>query len=157
MTFVTVGTQKQDFKRLFEWLENIEINDKVVLQQGYTNFQSEKYESYEFPKNYQELLSEANVVICHGGVGSIIEAISKGKKVIAIPRLQKYGEHVDDHQIEIVNKMEKQNYIFSANSENELQKKLETIKVHEFKKYKSNNEYFNDKLNDLIVRMEDDE
>lgn len=157
MIFVTVGTQKQDFKRLFEWLENIEINDKVVLQLGYTNFHSKKYESYEFPENYQDLLTEANIVICHGGVGSIIEAISKGKKVIAVPRLQNYGEHVDDHQMEIVNKMEKQNYIFSANSEKELQDKLKTIKIHEFRKYKSNNDYFNEKLNELIERMEDDE
>lgn len=157
MILVTVGTQKQGFNRLFEWIESIEIKDKVVLQLGYTPFKSEKYESYEFPENFQEFLCNANVVICHGGVGSIIEAISLGKKVIAIPRQQQFGEHVDNHQMEIVNKMVDQNFIFSANSKNELQEKLKIIETHEFRKYESNNDYFNVQLNNLIDRMENNE
>ena len=47
-------------------------------------------------------MEKANIVITHGGTGAIIGAVKKGKKVIAVPRLAKYGEHVDDHQLQLI-------------------------------------------------------
>ena len=57
----------------------------------------------EVPQDeFAKLVDKADVIITHGGVGSIITAITKGKKVIAVPRLGKYNEHVNDHQVEII-------------------------------------------------------
>ena len=56
-------------------------------------------------------IDEADLVITHGGVGTIFSALKKNKKVIAIPRLEKYGEHINDHQIEICEELEKEGYI----------------------------------------------
>lgn len=47
-------------------------------------------------------MEKANIVITHGGTGAIIGAVKKGKKVIAVPRRAKYGEHVDDHQLQLI-------------------------------------------------------
>lgn len=52
---------------------------------------------------FRSQMDACDVVVTHGGTGAIIGAVKDGKKVIAVPRLAKYGEHVDDHQIEIVN------------------------------------------------------
>ena len=51
-------------------------------------------------------MEKANIVITHGGTGAIIGAVKKGKKVIAVPRLAKYGEHVDDHQLQLIKKFD---------------------------------------------------
>ena len=83
-------------------------------------------------EKYQE---QADLIITHGGVGSIISSIKKGKKVIAVPRLQRYHEHVNDHQKQIVEDFDKKRYIIGIQSIDELQNAL--IKAQDFtpKKY----------------------
>ncbi len=47
------------------------------------------------------LLQTADIVVCHGGTGSIITALRAGCHVIVVPREFARGEHYDDHQLEI--------------------------------------------------------
>ena len=108
MILVLLGTQNNSFHRLLEEVQKCidegTINDKVVLQAGFTKFVSDDMEIFNLiEKNkFNELIEQANIIITHGGVGSIVTAVKLGKKVIAVPRLRKYGEHVNDHQIQIV-------------------------------------------------------
>lgn len=53
-------------------------------------------------------------MITHGGTGAIIGAVKKGKKVIAVPRLVKYGEHVDNHQMQIIKQFSEMNLIYGV-------------------------------------------
>ncbi len=46
-------------------------------------------------------MREASAVVCHAGVGTILSALGTGKQPIVLPRLRQYGEHVDDHQLQI--------------------------------------------------------
>lgn len=48
------------------------------------------------------LIDEADLIITHGGVGSVISSVKMWKKEIASPRLAKYGEHTNDHQLQII-------------------------------------------------------
>ena len=130
MILVLLGTQNNSFHRLLEEIEkNIDagnITDKVVVQAGFTKYKSNKMEIFDMiPQDeLEKLIKEANLVITHGGVGSIMSAVKQGKKVIAVPRLKKYGEHVNDHQLEIIETFKKQGIIIGINDVTELAQAL---------------------------------
>lgn len=136
MIFVTVGTFNMQFERLLNEIESLNLEDEVIIQSGYNEFTSNKYIVKKFMEKdeFKNNLIKADIVICHGGVGSILEALSLDKKIIAIPRLSKYNEHVDDHQIEIINKFTKDKYILSSTNEKEISILIDKIK--EFNPYK---------------------
>ena len=88
----------------------------------------------------EKFQDEADLIITHGGVGSIISSIEKGKKVIAVPRMHEYGEHVNNHQKEIVKDFNDKGYIIGIEKVEELKQAIEKIKDFEPKKYQPNNE-----------------
>ena len=108
MILVLLGTQNNSFKRLLqkidELIEKGVINETVVVQAGHTKYESGKMKILNLmaKEELEELQNKADLIISHGGVGSIISSVLKNKKVIAIPRLHQYGEHVNDHQKDIV-------------------------------------------------------
>lgn len=144
MILVLLGTQNNSFHRLLEEVEkNIEngtIKEEVIAQKGYTKFESNKIKLFdEVPlEEMKKLINKANIIITHGGVGSIITAITKGKKVIAVPRLKKYKEHVNDHQTEIVEAFNREGYIIGIQDVSELEDALRRIKEFTPKKYEKN-------------------
>lgn len=117
LIFVTLGTQDKPFTRLLNALDleiqNGKINDEVIVQAGFTKFKSENMKIFDLvPQNdFINYIKKADLIITHGGIGSIITALKFRKKVIAVPRLSKFGEHVNDHQIQIVKCFEKKKYI----------------------------------------------
>ncbi len=146
MVFICVGTQKQDFSRVFDLVINSKKlkKEKIIAQSGYTNYKNTRITSFDFVSQdkMEEYISQADLVIAHGGVGTIFTALKHGKKVIAVPRLQKYGEHINDHQIEICEELEKENYIvYYKDGVDTLDDLVERVKKMNFKEYKSDNEY----------------
>ena len=145
MILVLLGTQNNSFNRLLEKLEDCikrkKIQEEVIVQAGYTKFQSEYMKVFDLIplEELQQLQDKANIIITHGGVGSIISSIKKGKKVIAVTRLHEYGEHVNNHQIEIVNMFGKEKYIIACNNIDELEQCLIDVINYTPKKYKSGN------------------
>lgn len=146
MILVMLGTQNNSFHRLLEEVEkNIEnrtIQEEVVVQAGYTKFESKNMKIFDLiPKEkLEELQENANLIITHGGVGSIISSIEKGKKVIAVPRLHKYGEHVNNHQKEIVKDFNDKGYIMGIEKVEDLENAIIKSKTFEPVKYKHSNE-----------------
>ena len=147
MILVMLGTQNNSFHRLLEEIEKLldknKIKEEVIIQAGYTKYQpqNEKMKVLDFvPREELEKLQEkANFIITHGGVGSIITSLEKGKKVIAIPRLHEYGEHVNNHQKEFVEKFNKNGNIIGIKSVEELEQALEKIEKFEPKPYTEDN------------------
>ena len=137
MILVLLGTQNNSFHRLLEEIEkNIEkenIKEEVVVQAGYTKFEphTKKQKMTIFntiPKSeLDKLIEQSNLVISHGGVGSMVTANQKGKKVIAVPRYKKYHEHVNDHQAETIEIFAKKGYVIQAENVEELEQALEKI------------------------------
>ena len=113
MILVLLGTQNNSFTRLLEAVqENIDkkiINDEVVVQAGFTKFESKDMKIFKLidKKKLSKLQDKADLIITHGGVGSIISSLEKGKKVIVVPRLKKYNEHVNNHQVDFAEQIEK--------------------------------------------------
>lgn len=138
MILVLLGTQNNSFHRLLEEIEkNIEngnITEEVVVQAGYTKFEpSTKKQKIEIfntvPKeDLDKLIEKANIVISHGGVGSMITANQKGKKVIAVPRYKMYHEHVNDHQLKTIEMFGKRNYVIATKNVQDLEQALKDVK-----------------------------
>ena len=78
--------------------------------------------------------------------------MKKGKKVIAVPRLAKYGEHVDDHQLQLITQFKEQNLICGLNDCNELEAGLRYVKTHKFDKYESNTQKYVESIEDFLCR-----
>lgn len=120
MIYITLGTQACDFTRCMKMVEElirkVGIKDKIVAQTGYTSYKPKGIECFDFvPEDkYQQFMTEADVVISHAGTGALFSSIKKGKKVIAVARLAKYGEMVNDHQTEIVHKLAGEGYILDG-------------------------------------------
>lgn len=144
MILVTLGTQDKSFERLLKAIDKeIEkgtIQEKVVVQAGCTKYNSKNMELFDLipTDDFEQLMSECDLLITHGGVGSILSGVTKGKKVIAAPRLAKYKEHTNDHQKQIVKEFSKEGYILALNDMNALGKTIEKSKNWKPKKYKSN-------------------
>ncbi len=152
MILVTLGTQKQPFTRLLDYIEKLKIKDEIIVQAGHTKYESKKMKIFDFI-SYDEmnrLIDKSDLIITHGGTGSIVEPLKKGKKIIACPRLKKYGEHVDDHQQELVGVFVDEGYILSLNENDDLNDKIEESKNFIVKKYVSNTAEFIKKLEENI-------
>ena len=144
MILVTLGTQKQSFERLLNMIENSSLKDEIIVQAGYTNFKSKKMKIFDFV-NYEkmeELIDRADLIITHGGTGSILGPLKKGKKVIACARLKKYGEHVDDHQQQIVDIFSEVGYILKLDEDSSLDELIKRIRSQKLKKFISNTDIF---------------
>ena len=148
MILVALGTQDKSFVRILEMVEELLerkiIKEEVYVQAGYTKFESKYMKIFDYldMSKYERLLQECDVLISHGGVGTIVAAIKDGKKVIGVPRLAIYHEHHNDHQLEIIENFTKQGYILSANNVDELADAIENIKTFKPNKFVSNNDRF---------------
>lgn len=152
MILVTLGTQKQQFARLLDLIEKSSIKDEIIVQAGHTKYESKKMKIFDFI-NYDEmdkLIEKADVIITHGGTGSIVTPLKKGKKIIAMARLKKYGEHVDDHQEQIVDMFSEVGYIFKCSENDNIEELINKIKKQPIKKFESNSETFIEKLKEEI-------
>ena len=122
MIFITLGSQKFQFDRLLKEVDRLiadgVIQEKVFAQIGASEYlpQNYTYERFLDRQRFAKIMDQCDSVITHGGTGVIIGAVKKGKKVIAVPRLAKYGEHVDDHQLEITSQFKEMNLIESVDS-----------------------------------------
>ena len=156
MILVLLGTQDNPFNRIMneisKQIKNGNIKDKVVAQIGCTKISNDNIESFDFcPKEkIEELIEKAKFVICHAGVGTIIECLNKNKKVIVVPRLKKYGEHANDHQIQIAKEFESKGYILPLYNVKKLDKALDDIKKFKPNKYVSNTDNFKNKIDEYI-------
>lgn len=120
MVFVILGTQKNQFTRFLSMVEELvksgDITEPVVAQIGYTKFETKLFKCFSVvsEEEFQKYVSESSVVITHSGSGALFSAIKKGKKIIAVARLKKYGEMIDDHQTELVKKLTEEGYILDG-------------------------------------------
>lgn len=106
MIFVTVGTHEQPFDRLIEAVDKLKkngiITEEVIMQTGFGTYEP-KYCTFSKLFPYEEMIKKveaARIVITHGGPASFIMPLQMGKMPIVVPRQKKFGEHVNDHQVE---------------------------------------------------------
>ena len=146
MILVTLGTQDKNFTRLLDavqkQIDNGNIKEEVVVQAGCTKYESKDMKIFDLidREEFSELISKCDLLITHGGVGSILTGLKNNKKVIAAARLAKYKEHMNDHQLQIIERFSESGYIVPLYNFEKLDKALKDIEKFKPKKYKSNTE-----------------
>lgn len=153
MILVTLGTQSQKFYRLLDALENSNIKEEIIVQAGGSaNYKSKKMKIFKFIdyNKMNDLIDKASLIITHGGTGSIIMPLQKGKKVIACARLEKYKEHINDHQKEIVSVFASGCYILEFADGDSIDDIYNKSKKFKPNKYISNTDNFISELKKLI-------
>ena len=134
----------------FEKKLNKELNEKIKNKEkkNITVFNMLK------PEDMKKYIINANIVITHAGVGTIMECIENNKDIIVLPRKEENGEHVNNHQEEIAYEMEKNGLLYKVDTYEKMKEiVIELIKNSnnkKEKKYISNNEKFNDMLIDYL-------
>lgn len=156
MIFVTLGTQDKSFVRLLEAIQKQidlgNIKQKVVVQAGYTKFQSDNMEIFDLVsmEDFNKYMDECDLLITHGGVGCILDGLKRNKKIIATARLKEYGEHTNDHQLQIIETFENNGYVLKLEDFDKLDEVLEKAKKFKPNKFISNNEKFVNEIKNYI-------
>lgn len=123
LIFVTVGSRNYPFNRLFEKLDELYkegiLTDTMFAQVGTSTYKPKYYGYKDFisQEEFLKKIKEADIVVSHGASGSIMKALNEGKKVITVTRLEKYGEHINDHQIQNNEAFSSNGYVLMADLE----------------------------------------
>ena len=132
MIFVTVGSQKFPFNRLLkkvdEMVQNHTIAELVYMQTGVSDYVPACCQ-------YQNFCNQT-------GTGTIIDAVRRGKKTIVVPRFARYGEHVDDHQIQLVSRFHEMNLVHACFDVEKLPEAVQIVRDHTYDTFPSNTEVF---------------
>ncbi len=163
MIFVTVGTHEQPFNRLVECVDTLKkngtITEDVVIQTGFSTYEP-KYCKWQKLFPYQEMLklvSEARIVITHGGPSSFIMPLQIGKTPIVVPRRHEFNEHVNNHQVSFAKAVaERMGTIIVVDDIMQLGTTItnyETIVAGMHSGLKANNSRFNEELSKIVNEM----
>ena len=146
MIFVSVGTQKFQLNRLLKEMDRLADNElkgeKIFAQTGYSDYKPQNFEFKNFinENEFKGCVNNCDLLITHSGVATIIAGVKEKKPVIVFPRLKKFGEHIDDHQLEIANAFSKQNFVIVCGEDDSLDKKIKEARTHSFSEYHSQRE-----------------
>jgi UDP-N-acetylglucosamine transferase subunit ALG13 len=133
MIFLTVGTQFP-FDRLVKAVDKAAgmngFDEHIVAQVGESSYHPEHFEAAPaFEKAlFDQHFSKAEGVISHAGMGTITMALDQGKPLLVMPRLKKYGEVVNDHQLAIAKKFEHLGYLLVAYNAEDVPVKMKQLK-----------------------------
>jgi len=132
MIFLTVGTQFP-FDRLVQALDDIVdqslIDEEIFAQIGESSYKPRNFESVASlgKRMFDKYVKKASAIISHAGIGIITIALENEKPLLVMPRLKKYGEVVNDHQVTITKKFEKLGHVLAAYGVKELPRKIKQL------------------------------
>lgn len=159
MILVTVGTHRQGFERLIKAVDKLveknKIKDKVTIQIGYSNYVPKNCKWFKFidKDKFENLCKKSSLIITHAGVGSIMTSLKYNKPTIVVPRLKKFNEHRDDHQLQITKELEKQKRIIAIYDTNSLKEAIEKARKWKPKKITRRNKILH-LINNFLYDME---
>lgn len=145
MIFVALGTQKFQLNRLLRTVDQLieagVIREPVFAQIGHSDYVPRHFSWTPFlsKAEFEEKISRCRLLITHSGVGTIITGLKLEKPVIVYPRLAKYREHVDDHQLQIGMSFQEKNYVLLCREEDRLEERIREAEQHSFDVYVSRN------------------
>lgn len=157
MILVAVGQQKFKFNRLInkidELIESGIISEDVFVQYGYSDApQIAEGKSFLTKEEMHEKMEQADLIIMHAGSGMIVESQKMAKRIVVVPRLKIFDEHVDDHQFEIADYFENSGALIVERESDlkDLPDLIDKARSMEVKPYKFSNEKLVNKLREII-------
>ena len=139
MIFVTMGTQKFQMNRLVKAADELaeQISEEVFVQKGWSDYVPKhcKFTDFMDATDYNKKIGECSVLVTHAGVGTIVSGIKAGKPIVVVPRMNKYLEHVDDHQHQIAEAFSTKGCVLCCEEVEKLQEYIDKARTYEFKPY----------------------
>lgn len=130
MILVTVGNDFRGFDRLIKKMDEISplLPCEVLIQKGHSPYRPKNTNYFDFvPRNvFMEYLRKAEVVVSHAGIGTIILCREEGVPLLILPRRKRYGEHMNDHQLEIARVLaeREEEPVYMVDEESQLEEKI---------------------------------
>ena len=155
--FVPLGTQKFPFGRIITALNGLVEQgaykpNEIVMQSALYPVEPNFTHLGLIPhEDFDRYMQEAEVIVTHSGVNSIISCMKIGKPLIVCPRLHEYGEHVDNHQMEIATLMHDKYDVLVCTEMKELPELIGKAKTHKYKPWISHRKELLNAINDLII------
>lgn len=155
--FVPLGTQKFPFGRIITALNELVKQgnykpEEIIMQSALYPVKPDFTAFGLIPnEDFNRYMKEAEVIVMHSGVNSIISCMKLGKPLVICPRLHEYGEHVDNHQIEIATLMHDKYDVLVCTDMKDLLKLIEQAKTHKYKPWVSHREELLEAIRGLIV------
>lgn len=135
MIFVTVGTSLPH-DELIETIDKLvslgKVTDDVIAQIGNGNYIPKHIKSFRFRKGIDKYLRRAEIVISNCGAGTIMENVTKGRKLVVIQNPDITG----GHEWELVSKMEKGGHLIWCRNLGELLECIERASSMQFMQFK---------------------
>lgn len=141
MIFVVLGTQKFQCNRLLQIIDELidagSISEEVYAQRGHSDYEPKNYAVADFlsKEEFENKIEECSLLITHSGVGTILSGMNHHKPVIVFPRLKKYKEHVDDHQLDIARAFSKKNLVLMCGEEDDMAELIDRSRNIKFGTY----------------------
>ena len=154
--FVPLGTQKFPFGRLITVLNDLVDKglyqaDEIVMQAAtYPIVPNFQHHTILPQAEFMHLIEKAEVVVTHSGVNTIIATMNRNRPLVVVPRLKEYGEHVDDHQLEIADIMEEKFDVTVITDLSQLPAAIEKAKHHHYKPWVSHTTELVDYIKSII-------
>ena len=113
MIFVTTGTNGTPFDRLLLALDALGSSEPLIVQHGPSTIRPRSAECVDFVgfDRLAELVRSADRVVAHAGVGTVLVSLINGRKPFVVPRLARYGEAVDDHQLHFARRLDREGLV----------------------------------------------
>lgn len=131
MIFVTVGTTR--FDTLVKEVDKIapSLKTKVVIQRGNGSYQPKNCKYFDFDSQLNKYIEHADLVISHGGAGTIFEALNMKKKLICVenPNVN------DSHQWDLLQQLHEEGYIIWCKNAHRIKESIELSKKFRYKRY----------------------
>ena len=127
MIFVSVGTHEAPFDRLLEAVFALGLDEELVVQHGPSTVRDERAVASDY-LSFDEVVDHvrnARAVVMHAGVGSVMISLANGKRPVVMARREQYGEHVDDHQVELARRLETNGLVTVVDDASSLAEALE--------------------------------
>ena len=143
MIFLIVGSQKFPFERLIREMDRLKgegvIQDEVVAQIGVCAYEPKhlRWQRFMDKETFDQNIGACDLLVTHAGEGSIMTGLLKGRKVIAVPRYARFGEHLNDHQLQIARAMENLGCLINVEDIEKLEDVFLHIDEYQLKPYPS--------------------
>jgi beta-1,4-N-acetylglucosaminyltransferase len=129
MILVMTGTSGKPFDRLLRMFERVPLDEAIVMQCGPSKLRlpGTICVPYLPVDQLDKYVRDARVVVSHAGVGSVSHALKTGKRPVIVPRLRRFGEAVDDHQLTFARRLHDARVATMANNGDELLGALQRV------------------------------
>ena len=133
--FVTVGNVRKPFARLLNAVDRLAeegffCGQHVLVQYGHNTFESKECTGVAFlpMEDFVEIISNASLIICHSGAGTLMHILRAGKYPVVMPRRLRHKEHIDDHQLELVRALADDGRVALAEEADDLPRAIEAAR-----------------------------